>query len=92
MKIKAIIEKKWSEMAINEAMNNPRYIEEYEDISDRLELAALAWARKQNLHCCPSEKEDSIAAYDIGEGIEAYFYDCMVDNYIADYVEKLAAV
>ncbi|MBQ8506943.1 MAG: hypothetical protein IJ466_05900 [Clostridia bacterium] len=95
MKIKVIIEKEnWSEEAISEAMNDPRSIEEYEDFSERLELAALAWARKQkqDINCCSGDSEEKIAAYDISEGIEAYFYDCMVDNYIAYYVEELTAV
>lgn len=95
MKIKVIMEKEnWSEEAINEAINDPGSIDEYEDLSERLELAALAWARKQkqDINYCPGDSEEKIAAFDINEGIEAYFYDCMVDNYIAYYIEELTAV
>lgn len=92
MKIKAIIEKNWTDEAINEVMNNPRCLKEYDDYSDRLELAALACMRKrkQESAFCTDESEESAAA-DIGNGIESYFYDCMVDNYIESYVAELDA-
>ena len=93
MKIKAIIEKNWTDEAINEVMNNPRCLKEYDDYSDRLELAALACMRKhkQNPAFCPDEPEEVIAAEDIGNAIESYFYNCMVDNYIEDYAAELDA-
>ena len=93
MKIKAIIEKNWTDEAINEVMNNPRCLEKYDDLSDRLELAALAYVRKHNqdyLHSA-DKSEQIIAAEEIGNGIESYFYDCMVDNYIENYAVELDA-
>ena len=93
MKLKAIIEKKWSNEAINEIMNDPHYLEKYDDYSDRLELVALACMRKrlQIPAYCTDESEESIAAEDIGSGIESYFYECMIDNYIEYYAAELDA-
>ena len=93
MKIKVIIEGNWTNEAINEVMTNPRSLEKYDDYSDRLELAALACMtkRKQDPTYYTDEPEAIIAAEDINNGIESYFYECMVDNYIEDYVAELDA-
>lgn len=93
MKIKTIIENNWTNEAINEVLINPRYLEKYDDVSDRLELAALAYARKYKQDCShPTDKSEKIiAAEDIGSGIETYFYECMVDNYIENYIVELNA-
>ena len=93
MKIKVVIEGNWSNEAINEVMNDPRSLEKYDDYSDRLELAALACMRKhkQDPAFCTDEPEEVIAAEDIGNAIESYFYNCMVDNYIEDYAAELDA-
>ena len=93
MKIKVVIEGNWSNEAINEVMNDPCSLEKYDDYSDRLELAALACMRKhkQNPAFCPDEPEEVIAAEDIGNAIESYFYNCMVDNYIEGYAAELDA-
>lgn len=91
MKIKAIIEKNWSDEAISEVMNNPHCLEEYDDYSDRLELAALACMKKRMLNagdCVPKEAE-IMAAEEIAGAIETYFYDCMVGNYIEAFIEEL---
>lgn len=93
MKIKVIIEGNWTNENINEVMINPRCLEKYDDYSDRLELAALACMkkRKQDPAYCADEPEESVAAADIGNGIESYFYDCMVENYIEYYAAELDA-
>ena len=93
MKIKAIIEKNWSDEAISEVMNNPRCLEKYDDYGDRLELAALACMRKRMLDVgayVPQEAE-SMAAEEIAGAIETYFYDCMVGNYFEAFIEELDA-
>ena len=92
MKIKVIIEGNWTNEAIHEIMNNPRCLEKYDDYSDRLELTALACMRKrkQESAFCTDEPEESAAA-DIGNSIESYFYDCMVENYIEYYAAELDA-
>ena len=93
MKIIVVIEGNWSNEAINEVMNDPHSLEKYDDFSDRLELAALACMRKhkQNSAFCPDEPEEAIAAEDIGNAIESYFYYCMVDNYIEGDTAELDA-
>ena len=91
MKIKVIIEENWTNEAINEVMTNPRSLEKYDDYSDRLALAALACMRKrkQDPAYYTDKPEAIIAAEDISNGIESYFFECMVDNYIEDYAAEL---
>ena len=92
MKIKVIIEKEyWPDNTINEVMNDPSCLEEYEDIGERLELAALACARKQkqNPRFCANESEESIAAYDIEIDLEAHLYKSMAKQYIEEYSSTL---
>jgi len=93
MKIKAIIEKNWTNETIDEVVNNPRCLDKYDDVSDRLELATLAYVRNQKQdYSHPTDKSERIiAAEDIGGGIESYFYACMVDDYIENYVAELHA-
>ena len=94
MKIKAIIEKNWSDETISEVMNNPRYLEKYDDYGDRLELAALACMRKRMLDtgAYVLQEIENMAAEEIADAIETYFYDCMVGNYIEAFIEELDAV
>ena len=93
MKIKAIIEKNWSNEAISEVVNNPRCLEKYDDYSDRLELAALACMKKRmrNVGAYVLQGIESMAAEEIAGAIETYFYDCMVGNYIEAFIEELDA-
>ena len=93
MKIKAIIEKNWSDEAISEVMNNPCCLEKYDDCSDRLELAALACMKKRmrNVGAYVLQEIESMAAEEISGAIETYFYDCMVGNYIEAFIEELDA-
>lgn len=91
MKIKAIIEKNWSDEAISEVINNIHCLEKYDDFGDRLELAALACMKKRMLAAgtyVPKETE-SMAAEEIAGAVETYFYDCMVGNYIEAFIEEL---
>jgi len=79
MKIKVSIENNWTNEAINEIMNEPRCLKKYDNLSDRLELAALAYIRKRAQDSADyiDRETENIAAEDIANGIESYFYECM---------------